>query len=367
MGPARKARNFARALATRTLEFEFSHMPFRIEDVPLRKLLTIMRTSVNTARRSPRVPSYPVQLHVETSATCGLHCPLCPTGAGETERANRVMPFPMFRKLIDEVGDHAVIALMWLWGEPFMNRKLCDMISYAHGKKMATFTSTNGQHMDSDEDADRLVASGLDNLIVSLDGGTQETYARYREGGNIGKVMRTLELIRRAKDRLGMETPLVNVQTVVTRENEHELPQVEQIARRYGANMLSKVVTRFPGFSTDEMRAHFTPDNPLYQGTRYDKADNSRMPIEEYQCPRPWNRMTVTVDGVLVPCEHDYNGRGSMGQAADGTSFMQVWRGAQAEAFRRRFLDDKSVFDFCRDCTFAGKLPTECTVMQRLR
>ncbi|HEY3298520.1 MAG TPA: hypothetical protein VGK34_07685, partial [Armatimonadota bacterium] len=100
-----KARSFAKAVVTRTLDFEFNHMPFHLENVSNNKLKTLFLSEANCAKRRPGKPWYPVHLHVEPSASCSLHCPLCPAGMGAVNSPKRMMSLETFASLLDEVGD----------------------------------------------------------------------------------------------------------------------------------------------------------------------------------------------------------------------------------------------------------------------
>ena len=278
------------------------------------------------------------------------------------------MSFDTFRLLMDEVGDHAVIAILWMWGEPFINGKLCEMIAYARSKNMATVTSTNGQHVQTKEEAESLVSSGLDSLIVALDGASQEVYSRYRVGGDVTKVLRCLELVRQAKDALKSDTPRVNVRTVVMKHNQHELPEIERIARRYGADMLSRKTASMPDYCGPDADELFAPDDASYQRFQYRVGKRVRLSSEQYRCRRPWSRMTVTSDGTVLSCEFDFNKTAPFGTGGRGRSFVQAWRDEAASAFRRQFLMDRSVYRFCADCHYRDSGGDECTVeMIRLR
>lgn len=362
MTKSEKARSLVKALVTKNLEFEFESMPFRLKKVPDSKLLTLMRTQLNCRRHSPGNPLYPIQLQIEPSSCCTLKCPVCPAADGAEGRPRRMMPIDTFKSLIDEVGDHASIAILWMWGEPLINTHFPDMVAYAHRKKVATLTSTNGQHIQTVEDAEALVSSGLDGLIVALDGATQETYSRYRIGGDINRIFRCLDLVCRAKRSLGSQTPWVNVRTVVNRENEPELGDIERIALQYGANMVTRKTMAVSDLSDPESAKELFPVNPFYMRSTVRNGILERRSVDDLKCRRPWSRMTVNAGGVVLPCEFDFNAIETFGQGGDGLSFLQAWRGAGALEFRRRFIERKSQFSFCANCTFKDGGSFECTV-----
>ncbi|MHB0998431.1 MAG: radical SAM/SPASM domain-containing protein [Armatimonadota bacterium] len=349
---ASKFYRFTKALITRKLEFEFERMPFCLDNVSNNKLKNLILNEMNCARHEPKAPLYPVQLHIEPSSSCTLNCPVCPAATETANHQHRIMRMEMFKHLLDETGEHATVAILWMWGEPFINKILPEMITYAHEKNVATLTSTNGQHIQTREEAEELVASGLDGLIVALDGATQETYSRYRIGGDIQKVFRCLDLVQQAKISLGSKKPLVNVRTVVNKANESELFDIEKIARKHGANMTTRKSMAICDLSSLESAKALLPTNPLYIRSRISNGNIVNRPADDFRCRRPWNRMTVNSDGIVTGCEFDFNHAAPFGQSGNGNSFLDIWLGKSASSFRREFLAKKSQFPFCSKCTY---------------
>ncbi len=84
-----------------------------------------------------------------------------------------------FRQMIDQLAPDLLYLTFYFQGEPYLNPDFLDMVQYASSKKIYTATSTNAHYLD-DDNARRTVESGLDRLIISLDGTTQEVYSQYR-------------------------------------------------------------------------------------------------------------------------------------------------------------------------------------------
>src|SRR5436190_7909022 len=93
-----------------------------------------------------------------------------------------------FKRMIDELASNLLYLVFYFQGEPYLNPEFLDMVEYASSKKIYTATSTNA-HFLNDENARRTVESGLDRLIISIDGVTQEVYEKYRVGGSVEKVL----------------------------------------------------------------------------------------------------------------------------------------------------------------------------------
>lgn len=73
--------------------------------------------------------------------------------------------------------------ILWSWGEPLLNPEIYRMIKYCEERNILSVTSTNLNKF-SRENARDLVESGLDALIIALDGIAEETYSKYRIGGS---------------------------------------------------------------------------------------------------------------------------------------------------------------------------------------
>ena len=137
--------------------------------------------------RRPVIWGRPFMMMVEPTNLCNLKCPLCPSGNGEMTRTRGKMGLEDFKKLIDESGDYLILLMLWNQGEPFINTDFVEMVRYAHGRGIPTLTSTNGHYVRNLDQARAIVDSGLDELILSMDGVDQETYERYRVGGELDR------------------------------------------------------------------------------------------------------------------------------------------------------------------------------------
>ncbi|MDD5416927.1 MAG: radical SAM protein [Candidatus Aenigmarchaeota archaeon] len=126
---------------------------------------------------------YPHTLMIEPTNYCNLKCPLCPTGAGRLGRPVQTVDFEEYKKIIDEMGKYIVHLRLFGWGEPLLHKDLFKMVSYAKRKGMFVNFHTNAFFLTK-ENTKAMVDSGLDDLNISLDGASQETYSKYRKQGN---------------------------------------------------------------------------------------------------------------------------------------------------------------------------------------
>ena len=125
---------------------------------------------------------YPVSISFEPTTSCNLRCPECPSGLRAFTRPTGMLQKDFFSETIDQLYKDLLYLVFYFQGEPYLNSSFLDMVKYASSKKIYTATSTNAHYL-TDANAKRTIESGLDRLIISIDGTTQETYQQYRVGG----------------------------------------------------------------------------------------------------------------------------------------------------------------------------------------
>jgi radical SAM protein with 4Fe4S-binding SPASM domain len=253
-----------------------------------------------------------------------------------------------FKHLVDQLGDEVFMMMMWNQGEPYINKCFNHMVRYAHERGIFTFTSTNGHFVRNDEQARAIVESGLDELIVSLDGVDQETYEKYRVGGRIERVFEGIRLLVKAKEVLGSETPLINLQFIVMKHNERDLAEAELLA--HGLKVDKFLVKTVQVYTSDDAE-DFLPDEDAF--SRYERQGEGLVVKGQPTrgCKVLWYSSMVNWNGAVAPCCFDKDVDFEMGQAFNGQAFDEIWRGRAYMDFRRQVLADRGAFDMCRNCS----------------
>ena len=139
--------------------------------------------------RKPVQWGMPVSISFEPTTSCNLRCPECPSGLRAFTRPTGMLQKNFFKETIDQLHRELLYLVFYFQGEPYLNPDFLDMVNYASSKKIYTATSTNAHYLN-DENAKRTIESGLDRLIISIDGTTQDVYRQYRVGGSLEKVFR---------------------------------------------------------------------------------------------------------------------------------------------------------------------------------
>jgi len=289
----------------------------------------------------------PYTVSIEPTILCSLKCPECHTGAGILTRKNQMIDNVLYRRIIDEINSTTLYLILYFQGEPLMNKDIFDMIRYASGNKIFTVTSTNGQHLDRGNTG-KIIGSGLDRLIISVDGTDQITYEKYRKGGSLKKIIEGTQCIKELKIRSGSSKPEVIFQFLVFRHNENQVNEMERFGKKHGAD---KVWIKTAQVTDMDQGRNIIPENPEY--TRYRINDEGELTIKgklKNRCKRLWRTTVVTTDGVVVPCCFDKNADYGMGDL-NGNNLTWIWKDQKYTDFRMVILKDRQRIDICNNCT----------------
>jgi radical SAM protein with 4Fe4S-binding SPASM domain len=288
----------------------------------------------------------PPVLTIEPTNVCNLRCPLCVTGNGSMERAYGRMDFPTYQRLIDELADRVIYVVLFNQGEPYLNRQFNEFIAYAKRRGLYVTTSTNVHYFD-EKIAEATVASGLDAIIISVDGATQETYSRYRVGGSLEKVLAGTHNLVAAKKHLHSKTPYIFMQFIVMKHNEHELGAMKKFAAELGVDRLLKKTVQV---ETLEEAKEWLPTEEHFRRYHLTQDDFVVKRGGKGICPRPWLTTLVNWDGSVVPCCFDKNGHHTTGDLRTADGFAAVWQSEKYKDFRQNMLTNRQAIDICRNC-----------------
>jgi MoaA/NifB/PqqE/SkfB family radical SAM enzyme len=266
------------------------------------------------------------------------------------------MDLDTFDKIIRYMGKDIFFMLIYHQGEPYMNKNFFDFVEIAKQNKIYVTTSTNG-HYFTDQNIKRTLECGLDSMIISLDGTTQESYEKYRVGGQLERVLDGTARFMAEKKRHNYRTPNVALQFLVMKHNEHEIPEVKKIADQLGVDRL--LIKNIEVRSLDEAKEWLPVDNK-FRRYHFDGQNYSVKGIDKNACSRPWLSTLINWDGTFVPCCFDKNGSYPMGDIHKISDVHEMWLGKDFTEFRRRLLQDRKSIDICRNCNqgFGSFLPS---------
>ena len=288
----------------------------------------------------------PFTVSIEPTTSCNLRCPECPSGLRQFTRPTGALSLELYRDIIDQLSPGLFYLILYFQGEPFLNPLFFKMVEYARRKRIYTATSTNA-HFLNDNFARKTVESGLDRIIISLDGLDQESYEKYRTGGSVEKVLEGTRNLVRWKKELKSRTPYIILQFIVFSTNEHQVGELKKVARELGVDKLELKTAQVYNYEDGN---DLIPSNPDY--ARY-KKENGKFKIDNplnNHCLRMWRGCVITWDGLVVPCCFDKDGSHRMGDLKIN-SFDEIWRGKAYDDFRRKLFTARSEIDICKNCT----------------
>lgn len=314
-------------------------------------------------------------VQIEPVGQCNLACRMCPVVMRE-EKPPAFMPFETFCRLVDEFPAMKELQLQGL-GEPLLHPRFFDMVRYAVARGASVSTNTNLTAL-SPRRAEECVASGLQNLYVSLDAADPAAYEYIRVGSRFKRVVRNLELLVEAKRRLASALPEIHLVAVAMRRNLEELPGLVRFAHAHGIRAVW-VQQLCHDFSEGTLPEKYRPmrdfiDREMLAGEDrariarwFDSARREaeargislklpeiepRRPVERPlpRCNWPWNGAYIAYSGEAMPCcmvaTPDRVNFGNM--AREGV--VRVWTNEAYRRFRERLAAGDDPPEICRGC-----------------
>src|SRR5688572_22014557 len=211
----------------------------------------------------------PISVSFEPTTSCNLRCPECPSGLRSFTRPTGMLQDELFKNTIDEIHQKLLYLIFYFQGEPYLHPRFLDLAKYASSKGIYTATSTNAHYLN-DANARKTVESGLDRIIISIDGTTQETYQNYRVGGKLNKVLEGTRNLVKWKKELKSQTPFIIFQFLVVKPNEHQIEEVKKLGKEIGVDDVWFKTAQVYDYVTDPNQ--LIPENEKY--SRYRKTEN---------------------------------------------------------------------------------------------
>ena len=340
------------------MKFYYSDLYSFVKKLSLAKVwnasLVWLSYTISKSIRKPIQWGVPFSISIEPTTACNLRCPECPSGLRSFTRATGNLKEDFFRKVIDEIGGKIAFLNFYFQGEPYINKQFLEMVKYANAKKIYTGTSTNGHFLD-DFNAKATVESGLDRIIISVDGTTQDVYEAYRKEGELEKVIEGAKNLIKWKKQLNSATPHIIFQFLVVKPNEHQIPEIYKLAEKIGVDEVKLKTAQIYNYQSG---SELIPSDEKY--ARYTNSVDGTYKLKykiENHCWKLWHACVITWNGMVVPCCFDKDAKYKMGDMRN-EKFKDIWRGKAYIGFRKKLLKSRSEIDICTNCTEGCKVWT---------
>ena len=284
----------------------------------------------------------PIVSAIETTNYCNLRCIMCPYS--KMTRKKTHMKFSLFKKIIDESEFYGMMPWLHLFGEPLMNPEIFDIIKYCKNRGLSSGLSTNITLL-SPENSLRLLKSGLDLVILSLDGAIKETYEKIRSGSDFETAKQNIRTFLNLKKREHSNIYVI-LSIIRMRETEKELEAFKKEWYNLGINEIQIKGFTVWGSQVKEI------EKLAPEGWKLE----SRIP--RYPCKHFWTDVVVAVDGKVLPCCFDYDAKLVLGDLNKQT-LLEIWNSDVVKKVREAQGRGDFNNPLCKDCTEWEGYPTD--------
>ena len=194
----------------------------------------------------------------------------------------------LFNSILEQVGKYLFRIQFYYYGEPFVNKNLLEMIKAASTRNIGTSVSTNFSFSFSESFYREIVESGLEHLIVSLDGTSAETYEKYRVNGRFELVMNGMREVIKWKKLLNKRYPVIEWQFIVFEHNKHQVEEAKKLALSIGVD---RFWLRYDGNS-----------DPSFWEPKDRLADHVKRGLKLNSCLWLWGAMVIDWNGIVKSC-----------------------------------------------------------------
>lgn len=275
------------------------------------------------------------RVNIELSAYCGYKCIGCPNTYMKRDKGS--MSLELFENIVKEISDKIDIVYLANFGEPLLNHQAPKMLELLRDLPIKSVLSTTGAPLHSFKNLEFLTS--LDELIISINGFDQETYAKHQKGGDLAKVLYGLEKL--APIMQSAETNYI-LQLVANRYNLEDIEKIDFFAKNYSFDSI--IIKSFNVMDNkQETFDEFIPKNSIF--SRY----KERVLGENNQIKAPCKEwFVINWNGDVNPCCWNYEGDIIFGNVKKDGVFA-VWNSNVARNFREK-IARKEYIDICVNC-----------------
>ncbi|MBI4552401.1 MAG: SPASM domain-containing protein [Candidatus Latescibacteria bacterium] len=281
---------------------------------------------------------FPEVISIESSSYCNADCIMCPREKLTRTKGN--MTLDLYRKIIDECARHrrqVRLIQPFMFGEPFINKRLVEMIQYTKHKMPSTpvNVSTNGS-LISPERAQDILDSGLDKINIDIDGASKETFESVRVGLNYDDVVENARSLMALKRRTGRKKPEITVTIINMDRTAGEIEAFKGLWGPIADHVVVQSYTTWTGSVEDRNVG--------------DSAAASQAGRFTFPCKHPWEEFVIAHDGRVSICCLDFDFTVVVGDVS-AQSIQDIWNGEALSRVRQTMIENRyEELDLCRHC-----------------
>lgn len=272
---------------------------------------------------------FPLQIELSLNTSCNFKCPFCyrESWPPKVDNMDLETAYDILRQC-KEGGLESV--KVQYEGEPLLYPYLIAVIAEARFYGIYVHFNTNGYLLDGETIA-RLLASGVNRIVVSIDSSVKEVYEKLRVGGNFEQILTNMRLLRVNRDVLKAKTGIeIWVAKQDLNREELESGKFHEFWKPY----------------VDSIRVNQCFD--------MDDATEDDTVLPDWHCGHLWQRLVVLCDGQVTPCccGIDYHNKKvySVGNVREN-SLKEIWNSKRMKVLREIHRKGQShLLEMCRKC-----------------
>ena len=284
-----------------------------------------------------KLANFPLVLAIEVSSKCNLRCKMCFQSSDTFKKSNQnnaVMPMDIYNKIMNELDENNLYSIVFASrGEPLLNPNIDKMIKIAKAKNVLDIKLNTNAVLLNENLARKLLQSGLDLIVFSVDSIIPEHYKVIR-GVDLNIVLKNINnFLKIKKDEFPNSKLKTRVSMVITNEYNENLDDEVVKAKEY---WLSKV---------DELA--IKSENDFIH--IYDNQEHQKEQLNV--CNLLWERLYVWSNGDVNPCDIDHLSTLKLGNLNEGDTIKEIWNSKRMNDLRKEHLNNRNNMNcVCKNC-----------------
>lgn len=331
----------------RAVKTYYKYLYYLTRYCELKKIYNYILNKIEKKQKRIYLKSLPVNISIEPCNICNLSCPGCVTGVkspGAIEPGT--LSFERFKYIFEQIKDYVFNISLYNWGEPFLNKDIFLIIGHASLNRCGTTLHTNFNIFDESM-AEQAIRSKLTHIYLSIDGATQETYEKYRKGGNLAGVLKNIEILVAKKKKTKSKFPLLTWKYLIFPHNAHEIELAGFKAKELGVDAFEVFQANLDNVAT------------FGTGKFYDLVSGRIETFSADTCTVLWDTLIIYPDGSVLPCCQAFRKKDVFGNIYD-LPLRKIWNNNDFLTLRKILKTGNVEQDIRYPCC-------ECQVMKSLQ